>query len=72
MPMVSPLAFVVYVDREGGRTEKFTERLNRVVGTAANEGFDVVSVTPNGGLSETLGVWVFFRLRPNIKVVDDT
>ena len=57
------MAGVTYVDRAGSTTSKFTDRLAAAVQSIERQGAEIVAVVPNGGLSETLGVWIFFRTR---------
>ena len=57
------LQTVVYADRKGSNTEKFTRRLEALAQEIENQGMEIVGVVPNTGLGETLGIWVFARLR---------
>lgn len=54
---------VVYVDRGGGRTSSFTDAMADTVQQLARQGYEIVSVVPNVGLGETIGVWLFVRQR---------
>jgi hypothetical protein len=52
---------VIYVDRAGRNTASFTRSLGAMAQALAAQGCRIVAVVPNGGLSETVGVWVFYE-----------
>ncbi len=51
----------VYVDRQGRNTSQFTKDIQAHVSVIENQGGYIVSVVPNAGLTETVGVWIFWR-----------
>ncbi len=52
---------VVYVSRAGQNTDGFSKDIQAHVEQIERLGGAVIAVTPNGGLSETVGVWIFWR-----------
>jgi len=56
-------ASVVYIERGSSNTPRFTERIAAAVREIEAAGCELTAVAANGGLHETVGIWIFFRTR---------
>lgn len=55
---------VVYMDKKASTTGKFTEEMAAFLEKVSAQGIEVAAAVPNiGGVSETLGIWLFLRMR---------